>query len=461
MKQAIGLALCIGLLATPLAAQQKTPDSYDRAIAAGYKALTLCSALFNAGRSEAQAATLELKGIYAEYDAIVPTLAASVDAEARQVAVAFDDSLPPRLAAWRPNLGCAQIPVGAGREALAAIPRFDAQAPALDGKPWPLGERNATGRPDGNRKQLRRSVDAAFAGTSFGEGIATTAVVVVQNGRIVAENYRDGFGPHVSQRTWSVAKSLAGTLIGVAAGEGRIDPARPAPIAQWMSPGDPRAAITTDNLLRMASGLHSSTAGNRTDALYFGGAAVSEETVAWPLLAPPGTRYRYANNDTVLAMLGLRTAHGDEAKALAFPFTGLLWKIGMTRTVPETDWKGNFVMSSQVWTTARDLARLGLLYQDDGVFLGQRVLPPGWRDYVTRASGPQPAQGPFGYGATFWLMGKSPGVPADTFAAIGNRGQFLVIVPSRKVVIVRRGEDPGAARFDIAAFTAQVLASLR
>ncbi|TDR47639.1 CubicO group peptidase (beta-lactamase class C family) [Tahibacter aquaticus] len=460
MKQAIGLALCMGFVATPLAAQQKAPEGYERAIAAGYKALTLCSVLFNAGRSEAQAATLELKGIYAEYDAIVPTLAASVDSEARVVSVAFDDRLPPRMAAWRPNLGCAQIPVGAGHPALAALPRLDAPAPALDSKPWPLGERAATGRLKGDRKQLRRGIDAAFAGTSFGEGIATTAVLVVQNGRIVAEQYRDGFGPHVSQRTWSVAKSLAGTLIGVAAGEGRIDPARPAPIAQWMSPGDPRAAITTDNLLRMASGLHSSTAGNRTDALYFGGAAVSEETVAWPLLAPPGTRYRYANNDTVLAMLGLRTASGDEAKALAFPFTALLWKIGMTRTVPETDWKGNFMMSSQVWTTARDLARLGLLYQDDGLFLGQRVLPQGWRDYVTQASGPQPAQGPFGYGATFWLMSKSPGIPADTFAAIGNRGQFLVIVPSRKVVIVRRGEDPGAARFDIAAFTAQVLAAL-
>lgn len=461
MKKAVWLASWVWLLATPVAAQQKASDAYDRAIAAGYKALTLCSALFNAGRSEAQAAALELKGIYAEYDAIVPTLAASVDSEGRRVSVAFDDSLPPRLAAWRPNLGCSQLPIAAKPEALASLPRFDTRAPELDGKAWPLGERNAIGRPTGNRKQLRRGIDAAFAGTQFGEGIATTAVVIVQNGRIVAENYREGFGPHVSQRTWSVAKSLAGTLIGVAAAEGRIDPAQPAPIAQWMTPGDPRAAITTDQLLRMASGLHSSTAGNRTDALYFGGAAVSEETVAWPLLAPPGTRYRYANNDTVLAMLGLRQAYGDEAKALAFPFTGLLWKIGMTRTVPETDWKGSFIMSSQVWTTARDLARLGLLYQDDGVFLGQRLLPSGWRDYVTQASGPQPAQGPFGYGATFWLMNKSPGVPADTFAAIGNRGQFLVIVPSRKVVIVRRGEDPGAARFDIAAFTAQVLAALQ
>jgi CubicO group peptidase (beta-lactamase class C family) len=210
----------------------------------------------------------------------------------------------------------------------------------------------------------------------------------------------------------------------------------------------------------MASGLHSSTAGNRTDALYFGGATVDQEATAWPLLRAPGSTFRYANNDTVLALRGLRERIGDDAKALAFPFTELLWKIGMTRTVPETDWRGNYVMSSQVWTTARDLARLGLLYQNDGVFQGQRLLPEGWVRYVSSASGPQPPTG-FGYGASFWLLQNSPGVPADTVAANGNRGQYVVVVPSRQVVIVRRGEDPAGARFDIARFTAELLSSMK
>src|SRR3546814_2759537 len=99
----------------------------------------------------------------------------------------------------------------------------------------------------------------------------------------------------------------------------------------------------------MASGLHSDHAGNRTDALYFGGTAVTEQAVAWPIEAAPGTRWRYANNDTLLAIRGLRAVLEGEEK-LAFPFTDLLWKIGMTRTVPETDWRGNFILSSQVWT---------------------------------------------------------------------------------------------------------------
>lgn len=456
-----GLAWTLAsLVAAAPAAAQQAPTTYDRAIAAGYKALTLCSGLFNAGREQAQIEAAELNGIYPEYDALVPMLTASVDAGRKIVAVPFDDGLPPRIAAWRPNLGCAQLPIGAGADALAALPRFDAAAPALDREPWPLGEKDASAQPTGDRKRFGQSIDAAFDGVSFGTGSQTTGVIVVQRGRIVAEKYRQGFGPHVSQRTWSVAKSIAGTVIGVAAGEGLIDTSQPVPVPHWRTPGDPRAAITLDQLLRMASGLHSSTAGNRTDALYFGGAAISDETVAWPLEAKPGARFRYANNDIVLAMLGLRASAGDDARALAFPFTALLWKIGMTRTVPETDWKGNFVMSSQVWTTARDLARFGLLYLQDGVFLGERLLPQDWAKYVAAPSGPQP-EGEFGYGATFWLMNKSPGVPADTYAAFGNRGQYVVIVPSREIVIVRRGEDPTGKRFDIAEFTAQVLAALR
>jgi CubicO group peptidase (beta-lactamase class C family) len=459
MKYFTGLLLCV-LLPTLATAQQKPPGTYERAIAAGYKALTLCSGLFNAGRTEAQLSALELKGIYAEYDAIVPTLAASVDTRRKTVTVAFDAALAPRIAAWRSNLGCTQLPIGASADAIAALPHFDTPAPALDNKPWPLGNRQATGRVQGDKRALARSVDAAFDGKHFGDNTETTGVIVLQRGRIVAEKYRKGFGPQISQRTWSVAKSLAGTLVGIAQQEGQLDPAQPAALAQWQTPGDPRAAITTDNLLRMASGLHSSTAGNRTDALYFGGAAVDQEATSWPLLQPPGSSFRYANNDTVLAIRGLRERIGDDAKALAFPFTQLLWKIGMTRTVPETDWRGNYVLSSQVWTTARDLARLGLLYQNDGVFQGQRLLPEGWLRYVTAASGPQPTTGDFGYGATFWLLNQSPGVPADAFGAIGNRGQYLIIVPSRSVVLVRRGEDPTGARFAVADFTAEVLAAL-
>ncbi|RPD85218.1 class A beta-lactamase-related serine hydrolase [Luteimonas sp. 100069] len=460
MRHALLLPLL--LATTSVAAQtggEREQALHARAIAAGYKALTLCSAHFNAGRTPAQVEALELVGIYPEYQAAVDALDAVVDPAARTVSVAFDVALPPRIAAWRPNLGCTQLPIGAAAEAIAALPRFDAAAPQLDDAPWPLGDRDATAAPRGDRAALEQAVADAFDTGRYGDGHATTAVIVVQDGRIIAERYRESFGPHVSQRTWSVAKSLAGALVGVAQAAGELDPAAPAAVSEWQAPGDPRRAITVDQLLRMSSGLHSDTAGNRTDALYFGGVTVAEAATGWPLVHPPGSRFRYANNDSVLAVHALRAISGDEARALSRPFTDLFWPLGMTRTRAETDWRGGFVLSSQVWSTARDLARFGLLLQNDGLFDGRRMLPEGWVRAATTPSGPQP-EGDFGYGATLWLMQRSPGVPPDTFAAFGNRGQYVIVTPSRGVVLVRRGEDPTGKRFDPARFAGAVLEAL-
>jgi CubicO group peptidase (beta-lactamase class C family) len=449
------------VLAAPAAAQVDSPR-YVRALAAGYKAGFLCSDIFNAGMTEAQVEADDLKRNYPEYVPIMAELEATVDRHGRTVSVAFDDRLPPRIAVWRPHLGCAQLPIGATAEAARFVPRLSVNPPVdrSDRLPWPNGDRNALAKPRGDARPLTRAVDAAFDRRSYGQGSETTAVLVVQDGRIVAERYRPDFNMHMSQRTWSVAKSIAGSVVGAAVQQGLIDVNAPAPVPEWQSPGDPRQGITTDHLLRMASGLHTDAAGNRTDASYFGGSAVTEDATHWPIEVPPGTRFRYANNDTLLAIRGLRAKLGQGERPLAFPLTDLLWRIGMTRTVPETDWQGNFILSSQVWTTARDLARLGLLYQNDGVWNGERILPPGWGSYVSRHGPAQPERG-YGYGATFWTFPADLGIPADAYVAQGNRGQYLVIVPSRRIVIVRRGYDGPGTGFDPGRFTADVLASLR
>lgn len=447
------------LLAAPAAAQQppRPATTYDRAVAAGYKAAMLCSGLFNAGRSEAEVEALELTGIYPEYQAILPTLTAKIDRNARLVSVEFAPDLPPRRAQWRPGTGCTGEPIGAVSPPVFTSYR-PAPAPSLDPRPWPAGDATAAIR---TPAALAPIVARAFDGTGYGPGARTTGVVILRDGKLIAERYADGFGPLVSNRTWSVAKSIAGTLAGIAVKQGLADVNRPARIAAWADepPLNRRRTITLDHLLRMASGLHSATAGNRTDAVYFGGTAVTEETVAWPLAASPGTRFRYANNDILLAMLSLRTAMGD-TRYRDFPARALFAPLGMARTVAETDWRGNFILSSQVWSTARDLARLGQFWLDDGVWQGQRLLPEGWMAYMTRPSGPQPAQGP-GYGATMWLFGPAQRLPEGSFAAQGNRGQWVMVVPSQRLVIVRRGEDPAGQPFDGAAFSADVAAALR
>jgi CubicO group peptidase (beta-lactamase class C family) len=362
-------------------------------------------------------------------------------------------------------LGCAQLPIGSGEAAAQRLPRIagmtdGANTKLIDARPWPTGDRNAAARPRGDAAALTRAVANAFDRRTYGQGSETTAVLVLQNGKMVAERYRPDFNMHNSQRTWSVAKSIAGSVIGAAVQQGRIRVEEPVPVPEWQRPGDPRRAITFDQLLRMSSGLHSDFPGNRTDDLYFGGVAVADQIGAWPLVARPGTRFRYANNDTLAAIRALQHRLGDGDEARLFPFRALFWKIGMTRTVPETDWRGHFIMSSQVWTTARDLARLGLLYQNDGVWNGERILPAGWRDYVRRTAEAQPT-GDEGYGATWWTFAQDPRLPRDAIVARGNRGQYLAVVPSRNLVIVRRGYDGTGANFDFDEFAADLLAVLR
>ena len=491
LSRLIGLALLLSTVPLAAASAQQvaspSPSTYARAIAAGYKAAMYCSGIFTAGRTPAQIDADELSGIYPEYDAIVPTLRANVLPTGATVAVEYDPAQPPRLAAFQKGTGCLLAPIGAirvphgtylapgvqppkapteqhwggksGREFPPILLDYDppqiAPGPGgTDAHRWPLGDAGVRANP---RRQVGAAIDRAFAG-AYGVGAKTTGVVVLRDGKVVAERYAAGWGPFTANRTWSVGKSIAGTLVGLAtqSAPDKLAVGRPEVLTQWSDRDDPRRRLRFDNLLRMASGLHSDTAGNRTDAIYFGGTAVDEQAPGWPVEVPPGTRFRYANNDILLAMLAVRQAIGDEAYR-HLP-DRLFQPLGMAHTQPGTDWHGNYIISSQVWSTARDLARLGQFWLQDGVWQGKRLLPEGWMRYMTTPSGPQPAAGP-GYGATLWLFGPEQGLPAGSYAAQGNRGQYIMVVPSAKLVVVRRGEDPGAARFDIAKFTADILAA--
>lgn len=456
MKNAVKAVLTTSLLLSAAHAQDTDPAQLS--LVAGYKAAFTCSAHFNAGRSVEQIAGDELHRIYPGYRETMATLPdAVIDDEKKIVSVSYIKGEPPRIVVWRPYLGCTQLPTGADKGMIGRLlyvkSFWDRLAPA------PLSEAlsdNAT---------LLGAVEAAFDRKTYGEGTETTAVLVMKDGAIVAEKYREGFDRNTPQRTWSVAKSIAATIIGAAVHDGLIDVEEPAGLAVWSVPGDPRGSITVENLLHMSSGLTSPAAGNRTDDVYFGGGRVVDHAITNRLVAEPGTRWRYANNDTMSAVRALRERMNDDQQFIEYPFWRVLLPLGMERTFLETDWNGDFVLSSQVWTTARDLARVGLLYLNDGVFEGERILPEGWADYVAT---PAPAQPPLeredgsqipGYGAQFWLYGERHGLPEGTYAARGNRGQFLVIIPSRNVLIVRRGFDDGGG-FDLARFSADVLAAL-
>lgn len=448
------LAAAVLLLAIPATqasaqTQAELDARYDRALAAGYKALMLCGAianaeLFGAERSVESVEQWELAGIQqpqAQYIGELPfQVVRTAEATVDYVAVNWAEDMPPRYAAYSEGLGCSVLPVG------FVLPASTVAEGAL------LQPAIAAGGQRVLQGPLAPVIEGGFTST-YGEAARTTAIIVSgQQGE--SSRYAAGFGPATPQRTWSVAKSIAATIIGAAVQRGEVDVYTSAGLGT--NEGDPRADITIDNALRMASGRFSDTPGNRTDPLYFGGATVDEVALDWPVVSPPGSIFRYANNDTLAAVQAIAHTFANHPPAELFA------QLGMRHTVAETDWLGNYVLSSQVWTTAPDLMRLGQLYLNDGVLPdGTRVLPEGWTQYVSNPSGPQPDRAGWGYGAGWWLMNDVEGVPPDTFFANGNRGQYVVVVPSRNVVIVRRGEDPaGGSGFDISAFTRDVLAAL-
>ena len=450
------LILAAGLALAPVAAVAQEaplePTRYDRALAAGYKALFLCSAMANSEavgwrRSAEDVHAWELTGIQQPLDGIVRDLPYRIERNGggviSHVAVDWADDAPPRIARHRPGAGCSVWPIG------SAEPDSDASsASANDG--IIVGHlRDAT--------TVRPVLEAAFDGT-YGDGARSTAVLVMADGAYLGGRFAEGFSPYTPQRTWSVAKSVAATIIGAAVQRGEAGVTASAGLG--LGEDDPRRAITIDHALRMASGRYSDTPGNRTDPIYWGGATVDERAQTWPMLHEPGTVYRYANNDTLAAVQAI------EATFAGVSPSDVLAAIGMEHAIAETDWQGNYVLSSQVWASALDLAMLGQLYLDDGVASdGTRILPEGWARYVSTPTGPQPEGTDWGYGAGWWTFARPEGnafdgVPDDAFAARGNRGQYVVVVPSRDVVIVRRGEDPVGSGFDIAAFTRDVLATL-
>lgn len=461
LKKWVNIAIVSGLISSSAAAQDTEPTRYDRALAAGYKAQFICSGLWNGRKSLADIKADELTGIYDRVADIVPTLVEKIDEKERQVHVRFADDAPPRVAIWNRKSGCTSMPIGFGGLKTGSPVK---ERVFQDDLPWPTGDQNAA---ENSSIGFQSVASRAFVPDIYGG--KTSAVLIIKNGKILAEQYKKGHDLHTAQRTWSVAKSMAGTLIGHSVQQKMVDIDSPVIIPEWKKFGEPRVAITINNLMRMSSGLVSDTPGNRTDALYMGGTLVTERATSWPLLYKPGTRFRYANNDTLLAIHATRAEHLDRKYELGnympekhdFDPFAFFQKLGMTRTYAETDWGDNYILSSQVWTTARDMGRLGMLYLNNGMWNGERLLPEGWREFVSTPSGPQPEGPALGYGATFWLMNTSKIIPKDTFAAIGNRGQYLVIIPSLDMVIIRRGYDTPDNRFDTERFLGAVIEANR
>ncbi len=463
MRRLAMMATSLAFALSPAATAQNenASDTTKLAFAAGYKALFTCGATYNAKQTLPEIEANELSGIYQDYRPLMRQVSdANINERKRMVSVRFDNNLPPRVAVWRPGMGCSLLPVGAGPDMTAWLPSFS-NASEENGRDMStaLGDNVTITDNTFALDLLGIPVSFAFDSSTYGEGTRTSAVVIVHKGQVVGEQYARGIDSNTPQRTWSVAKSLTSTIIGAAVYQGVLGLDNEAILADFNKGGDPRRSITLRHVLNMASGLESGISGSRTDRIYFGGASAYDHIAARSLEAEPGQRFKYSNYDTLIAMRALREALGNDAAYHTFPYQEVLQKIGARNTILETDWHGDYMSSSQVWMTARDMARLGQLYLQDGMWGGERILPDYWVDFVTTPAPAQPERD-FGYAGSFWLIGGVDGTPDDAFAGLGNRGQYMVIVPSRDLVIIRRGFDvAGEPRFEVARFAADVVAA--
>ncbi|MEO8466438.1 MAG: serine hydrolase [Gammaproteobacteria bacterium] len=433
-------------------------DRHLAAQAAGYRALHYCTGIFSAGLAETQIE--ESMSSRASRDAKT-----TIDRDNKVVSVYYASDMEPRVAAFRPGLGCTQLPIGATPELVGKLPRLpdSVAAPKLDDRPWPLGDADGVvALPAAKNAAVAAVLDAAFMNDAGPYRGHTWGVVLVKDGRIVAERYEPGWDMHSAARTNSMCKSLGVSLVGMGVRAGLLDVNRKAPLKAWQTPGDPRGNITLNHLLHMASGLYTEAGGDPLFDTYDAGAPPSEISILNIVDSRPGTRFVYAGSDTIMAARALREALNDDGRWLAFPYRELLWKLGMTRTVVETDWRGDFLISGQCWSTARDFGRFGMLYLADGVWNGERLLPEGWSKYVSTLAPAQPAsysKGGPGYGAQFWIHNGREGLPALAYTADGAGGQYAMVIPSANLVVVRRGFDV-TSNFNIAKFSADVLHAL-
>jgi CubicO group peptidase (beta-lactamase class C family) len=317
---------------------------------------------------------------------------------------------------------------------------------------WPMGDRLPSSPLPAEIDQAK--ITAALE-TAFADPEARTAgMVVVHKGRLIGERYMAGITKDTQLESWSMGKSITSTLFALLVKDGTYKLEQPAPVPEWQKPDDPRRTIRNIDLLRMSSGLrfiatqdpdYSPDKGYPDHFyIYTGAVDAFEYSVNVPLQFPVNTEGRYRNCDPLTIGRLIKqavTKRGDEY--LTWPQRALFDKIGIRRQVLETDPYGNFLLTGYDYGTPRNWARLGMLYLQDGVWQGQRILPEGWAKFV---STPAPAWKEPRYGGLFWVNGTGQwNLPKDAYWMAGAGGQWTFVVPSHQLVVVRMGHYRGAS----------------
>jgi len=315
---------------------------------------------------------------------------------------------------------------------------------------------------------LKAALDHAFEEPAAPPYRRTKAVVVVHDGKVIAERYARGIGVETPLLGFSMTKSVINALIGVLTQQGLVTPSMPAPIPEWRAADDPRREIEVEHLMRMTSGLdldETNSGFDRSSRMF-----LEDDTSAYAvnakLIAPIGTRFHYSSATTQILARIIRDAAGGPEQTLAFAWRELFNPLGMRNVTLEFDSAGTLQGSTYMLASARDWAKFGLLYLNDGVVGGKRILHEDWVDFCASATLNSD------YAAGFFTNRSDHpdakgrvqlGMPKDSFFASGLLGQRIVIMPSQRLVVVRLGDsvDPTGDIRGVARLVKEVIAAVQ
>lgn len=407
-------------------------------IGAGYNAKAICSCVYVSGRS--------LESVVAEDLYAIPFGTKTIDTVAKS-ATSTIFGIASKTAIYRPKLGCTLV-----NEVTAEALR---QQPSITASSTPAEVLADSVLPQSQQDAINKTLDWAFAEPDPKHPVRTRAVVVLHKGKVVTERYAQGFTKNTALLGWSMTKSVTNAMIGMLVKDGKLNVTQPAPVSEWAN--DDRKVITLDNLLRMSSGLKfAEVYDGISDAtkMLFSVAGAGKYAIQSPVEVPPATKWYYSSGTTNILQEIARRQFKTHAEYLNFPHQRLFQKLGMNTTQLEPDPSGTYVGSSFMYASARDWAKFGQLYVQDGLWKGERLLPEGWVKYSSTETPHSEGK----YAAQFWTYVRKAGLPADSFTMNGFEGQFVLIVPSKQLVVVRLGCSPVEKYFNEVKFFKEIAA---
>ena len=411
----------------------------------------LCSGVFITGLDAADAAA-NVGGFISPFDERRHVVDTVVDYEQERVALTLPDGVT-RTAKRYENQGC--VAHGIGEDSVHFVPTaVERNLPPAATTPWPMGDvlSDASWPSEIDMEKVEEALDIGCGPAEA----RTLGLVVTYKGRILGERYGEGIDIHTPLESWSMTKSLTGTLMGVLIEQGTYELWQPAPVPEWQEPGDPRQEIRIGDIMRMSSGIKINAPSDPdydrdiyADHYYLYTATSNsyEWAATRPQEWPPNTIGRYRNTDPVLTSYLIRLGvEGRGQDYHSFPQHDLFDKIGIRDGLIETDPQGNFLGQGLAFMPARDWARLGNLYLQDGVWDGERILPEGYVEYASTLAPTWVSDGRLQYGgAFFWVNGQgSQGLPESAYSMRGAGGQSTTIIPTHDLVVVRLGKYTGS-----------------